>query len=493
MDVIPKQSSAPPETSLKRRSGGQALPARLSQFPMAKRRRILMQGDMVVTLLSVVIALWLWALKAQEPFTLTFIWPHAFWFVVLPLLWFLLAHANDYYNLRITAHFSSSVTRLAWVSMQLVLVYGVIFLLAPRDLLPRRFILYYAALSLVLIALWRAGRLFLTKWSSFRRRTLIVGTGWASTVIWEAIKQEAQQDYEIVGCVTSAHDLSSLTACADLLGTGKELTRIVQSYGISELIVSYVNEVPDDIFQGLMVCYGQGIAIVPMLTLYEQITGRIPIELVGQHLWASVLPHEERSLSFNVYLALKRALDMILSLAGLALFALCFPVIALAIKLDSPGPVFYLQERVGRSGKVFKIVKLRSMIDGAENLTGPRWATAYDERVTRFGRTMRKTRLDEIPQLINVLWGDMSLVGPRPERPEFVYLLSSDIPFYQTRLVVKPGLTGWAQIRYRYGNSTDDALRKLQYDLYYIRHQSFMFDLLIMARTFGTMVRFQGT
>jgi lipopolysaccharide/colanic/teichoic acid biosynthesis glycosyltransferase len=230
-----------------------------------------------------------------------------------------------------------------------------------------------------------------------------------------------------------------------------------------------------------------------MPTLYEQITGRIPIELVGQHLWALVLPHQEHALPFNLYQTLKRIIDCMLALVGLTLFALCFPALALAIKLDSPGPIFYFQERVGRGGNVFKIAKLRSMIDGAENLTGARWATAYDQRVTRFGRIMRKTRLDEIPQLINVLAGNMSLVGPRPERPEFVYLLGREIPFYQSRHVVKPGLTGWAQIRYGYGNSTGDALRKLQYDLYYIRHQSFMFDLLIMARTIVTILKFRGT
>ncbi len=481
------------ETRPQVHSGGQAIPARLIQISLARRRILLMQGDIIVTLVAVLVGLWLWALKAGDPFTLEFIWPRAFWFVVLPLLWLALAHANDYYNLRITSHFSSSITRLAWITLQLLLAYGIFFLLSPRDALPRLFILYYAGLSLALIMAWRAGRLFLTRWSSFRRRALIVGTGSASQVIWEAIEQEVQRDYEIVGCVTSAHALASPVGQTELLGTGKELPRLVQQYGISELIVSYVNDVPNDIFQGLMNCYGQGTAIVPMPMLYEQITGRIPIELVDQHLWALVLPHEEHSLAFHVYQALKRIMDSLLALVGLALFAVCFPALALAIKLDSPGPIFYRQERVGKGGKVFRIVKLRSMINDAEKLTGARWADAHDKRITRVGRIMRKTRLDEVPQLFNVLVGDMSLVGPRPERPEFVRLLTSEIPFYPTRHAAKPGLTGWAQIRYRYGNSTEDALRKLQYDLYYIRHQSFIFDLLILARTIATVIKLQGT
>ncbi len=495
--MVPKHGGPPletRETGPQVRNGGQTLPTRLIQLSMAKRRIMLMQGDLFVTLFAVLIALWLWAFQAGEPFTLEFIWPRAFWFVALPLLWLTLAHANDYYNLRITAHLSSSVTRLAWITLQLVLAYGIIYMLAPRNLLPRVFILYYAVLSLALIVAWRAGRLFLTNWSGFRRRALIVGTGSASQVIWEAIKQEVQHDYEVVGYIASAHEITAPAAeQTDLLGTGKDLTKIVQQYGVSELIVSYVNKVPDDIFQGLMACYGQGIAIVPMPMLYEQITGRIPIELVDQHLWALVLPHAEHSLSFHVYQALKRAIDMLLALVGLALFALFFPLIALAIKLDSPGPVFYFQERVGQGGKIFRIVKLRSMIPDAEKLTGARWATAHDKRMTRVGRIMRKTRLDEIPQLFNVLVGDMSLVGPRPERPEFVRLLASEIPFYPTRHAAKPGLTGWAQIRYRYGSSTEDALHKLQYDLYYIRHQSLIFDLLILARTIATVIKLQGT
>lgn len=230
-----------------------------------------------------------------------------------------------------------------------------------------------------------------------------------------------------------------------------------------------------------------------MSALYEEITGRIPIELVGEHMWALVLPVGEHSFLIKISLVLKRIFDIAFGLIGLLLFTPCLPFVALAIKLDSPGPVFYSQDRVGHGGKIFKIIKFRSMMDDAEALTGARWAAAYDERVTRFGRIMRQSRLDEVPQLLNVLLGQMSLVGPRPERPEFVQILAQEIPFYRARLVVKPGLTGWAQVRYRYGNSMQDALRKLQYDLYYIRHQSLFLDLIIAIKTISTMLRFRGT
>lgn len=481
---------APP----RQKTNGRSLPSfKPPPFRISERRTLLIYSDSAASLLSVLIALRLWAAKAQQDFTISFIQAHLIWFFVLPLLWFTLASANDYYHLRVTARLSGSLLRLLWITAQLLVIYLVTFFLFPPDSLPRLFIVYYAVVSVILIGLWRAARLFLMKWSGFRRRALVVGPGWAAEMITQAIKEEAMGAYEIVGCVSSKHHLVALPGQPDLLGTGAELPKIVRHYGITELIVAYLNEMPDDIFQGLIQSYGQGVEIMPMPTLYEQITGRTPIELMAEHLWTLVLPFERQPFLFNVYLVLKRVLDILLSLVGLALFALLLPLFALLIKLDSNGPVFYCQQRVGQGSKVFTLVKLRTMIPGAEHTTGPRWAEPYDPRVTRFGGILRKTRLDEVPQLIHVLCGQMSLVGPRPERPEFVNFLASEIPFYKARLVVKPGLTGWAQVRYRYGRSKEDALRKLQYDLYYIRHQSLILDLIILRKTVGTMVRFQGT
>jgi lipopolysaccharide/colanic/teichoic acid biosynthesis glycosyltransferase len=167
--------------------------------------------------------------------------------------------------------------------------------------------------------------------------------------------------------------------------------------------------------------------------------------------------------------------------------------VALAIRLDSPGPIFYLQIRCGRAGRLFSIFKFRTMSIDAEQDGQARWATKGDQRITRVGRFLRQTRLDELPQLLNVLRGEMSIVGPRPERPEFVEMLQEEVPFYRTRLMVKPGLTGWAQIHYDYGNSVEDALIKLQYDFYYLRYWSVWLDLYIIFRTLGVVFRFRGT
>jgi exopolysaccharide biosynthesis polyprenyl glycosylphosphotransferase len=188
----------------------------------------------------------------------------------------------------------------------------------------------------------------------------------------------------------------------------------------------------------------------------------------------------------------KRILDLVFIFLSLPILGLLLPFLALAVHLDSPGPVFYRQLRSGRAGKPFSIIKFRTMVVDAEKDGRARWATENDPRITRVGRFLRKTRLDELPQLINILKGDMSLVGPRPERPEFIEELQQAIPFYRVRLLVKPGLTGWAQIHYDYGNSVEDALIKLQYDFYYIRYWSLWLDLYTLFKTVYVVLRFKG-
>lgn len=460
------------------------------QLQISERRLLLMAGDGFATVFAVFVGLAVWSIVAREPFDARFVLPRVYWFAVLPPVWFFLASANDFYNLRVTARRGQSMIRLLFIELQLVVVYLIIFFLAGRDELPRLFILYYAILSFVLIAVWRLARPYLIGWTASRRRALIVGSGPTAESIQQAIAEEAAGEYRVLGMIGSSEENG---APRSPLGTGRDLPRLVKRLAISELIVAYDTALPVDVFQGILACYEQGVTIVPMPILYEQITGRVPIEHVGQVHWAVVLPLEGNSLSLRIYLFLKRLMDIAVALVGLACFGLILAPLGIAMQLDSRGPLFYRQERTGRGGKVFHIVKLRSMIPDAEKHTGPQWATDDDPRITRIGRFLRKTRLDEAPQLINVLRGEMSIVGPRPERPVFVEQLSEQIPFYRTRLLVTPGLTGWAQVRYHYGNTAEDALRKLQYDLYYIRHRSLTLDVLIMFRTLGRVLSMAGT
>jgi lipopolysaccharide/colanic/teichoic acid biosynthesis glycosyltransferase len=193
-----------------------------------------------------------------------------------------------------------------------------------------------------------------------------------------------------------------------------------------------------------------------------------------------------------MYAGLKRLADLCLGAAGMGVLGALLPLVALANRLTSPGPIFYRQVRAGKGGRLYTVIKLRTMRPGAESETGAVWAAEDDARVTRLGRWLRKTRLDELPQCINVLRGEMSVIGPRPERPEFVDDLAAQIPFYRVRHAVKPGITGWAQMQYRYGNTVGDAQVKLEYDLYYVKHAGPYLDLCVLLRTLPVMLRMEG-
>lgn len=446
-----------------------------------ERRYLLMIGDTLAVLLAVLMAFVIWMIVDGHERGLSFIVARVYWFPILAGLWLALASANDFYHLRIAARINATLTRLVQITLQLWVLYLLIFFISPRNALPRLFILYYGVLSLVLIALWRVLRLLMFQWIRVRRRAVIVTVGGfspAARAIADTLTEEAPDVYQFVGS-------SYFVAYPDLF-------KAVQHNNASEIIlVQGKEESTWAEFKGIMDCYEQGVSIIPMPLLYEQITGRVPVDYLTPHELVALLPTEGDSI-FDPYPVIKRGMDVGLALIGLAIFAALLPGIALALWLDSPGPIFFRQERVGRGSRLFNLIKLRSMIPDAERDTGPQWATRDDPRITRVGKVLRRTRLDEVPQLVNVLRGEMSLIGPRPERPEFVAELSRTFPFYRARHAVKPGITGWAQVRHPYTNTAEDALIKLQYDLYYLRHRSLSLDLLILLRTAGRMVSFKG-
>jgi exopolysaccharide biosynthesis polyprenyl glycosylphosphotransferase len=257
------------------------------------------------------------------------------------------------------------------------------------------------------------------------------------------------------------------------------------------IAISHPSQIHPDLFQVLLACREQGIAIQTMTSLYEQLTGKVSVEHAGRDL--SVVVPQSSSATHHAFSVIKRVLDLVCSLFGLAILLLVLPFVAIANVIWSPGPLFYRQVRVGQGGRHFALYKLRSMIPAAEAESGAVWASRDDDRVTLVGKFLRRSRLDELPQFWNVLKGDMSLVGPRPERPEFLEQLAEQVPFYQARHAVRPGITGWAQVRYRYGNSVDDAHIKLEYDLYYIKRQSAYLELAILLQTVPVMLGLQGT
>lgn len=459
------------------------------QLRISERRLVLMMGDALAVVGAVLIALFIWAQVARYEFDLAFVLPELPWFIILLLVWFSLAFANGYYELALAARRFASIQKLLLITLQLLVVYLIVFFLSDRNALPRLFIFYYGVSSFILLILSRALNPVLLGWASAPRRVLVIGTEQTARIIIQTIQHDSGASYDVRGVIGTEAEVGQALEGVPVLGTGADLANFIARDSISELVMTSTR-MDGVTFQAVMDAYEHGVAITPMPLLYERITERVPVEYVGDN-WMVVLPLEDKPI-LSFYPMLKRAVDFISAVLGLAVLALLFPFIALAIKLDSKGDIFYRQTRVGKNGMLFDIIKFRSMVADAEKLTGAVFAGKNDMRVTRVGRFMRKTRLDELPQLWNILRGDMSLVGPRPERPEHVKRLQESIPFYRTRLIVPPGLTGWAQVRYQYGADDRDALIKLQYDLFYIRHQSAFLDFSILLRTVGKVLGMGG-
>jgi lipopolysaccharide/colanic/teichoic acid biosynthesis glycosyltransferase len=243
-------------------------------------------------------------------------------------------------------------------------------------------------------------------------------------------------------------------------------------------------------FQALLDAQESGIEITRMAVAYEELLGRVPIQTLEANWILRSFVDETR---VNTFFELgKRLVDIIGGLFGSLVTLLILPFVTIAILLDDGRPVFYLQTRSGRNGRTYRIVKFRTMVRDAEADGQPKWASVGDERNTRVGHVLRKTHLDELPQFINVLMGDMSLVGPRAERPELITLFQGQVPFYRARLLVKPGITGWAQINFGYASTVEETMVKLEYDLYYIKNRNLFMDVVILLRTPATVLGFRG-
>jgi exopolysaccharide biosynthesis polyprenyl glycosylphosphotransferase len=469
--------------------------SRLS-LQISERKTLLIVMDGVLVNAAILVALRLGALRSGWAFTSELLLSRFYWFLGLTALYFILAPVNDCYNLKVASDALSSAFALFKTTLQMLIVYFSLYFLAEPSTLPaywpRHIVGFYGLVSVPLLSLWRWLYIVVFTAPQFRRRALIVGAGWAGRTIAQAIHDNLSVDYEIVGFIDDdPHKQGQTIEGIPVLGNHSKLVTLAEELGISEIVLAITKDIRGDMFQTVMDCNERGIQITPMPILYERMTGRVAVEHVGSN-WLVVLPIDGVS-AFSPFLLLKRLADVLVSALGLTFLLAVLPFVALAIYLECPGPIFYSQKRMGRAGRTFRLIKLRSMVPDAEQDGQPRWAGKNDERVTGVGRFLRRTRLDELPQCLNVLRGEMSLIGPRPERPEFVAELQKRIPFYRSRLAVRPGLTGWAQVHYPYGSSVEDALVKLQYDLYYIKHQSLYLDLLILLKTIGVVLSFQGT
>lgn len=314
------------------------------------------------------------------------------------------------------------------------------------------------------------------------RNVLIYGRRQACAVVMEAIAQ-SQLPIRVVG-FTSLVGEEEGDSAGLLSVAGLGLQGYCEKHSVEEVVVEVPDALESQEREALLFCTGQGINVIDFGHFFENNLERVNVSGLKESWFWSYDP----SHAHPVYFVTKRAVDIVISLVGMIVFAPLAPFVVFLIKLQDNGPVIYSQMRTGLYNQPFRIFKFRTMQLDAEK-DGARWATQADERVTLIGRILRKTRIDEVPQFWNVLKGDMSFIGPRPERPEFVDMIEKEVPFYRYRHLIKPGLSGWAQINYPYGASVEDARQKLSYDFYYMKYATITLDILIFLRTIVAMVR----
>jgi len=416
---------------------------------------------------------------------------HWSWSLVLGLYLTIFASIFELYDLQKASKFEVVVQNIILTSSVTVLVYLLTPFFTPT--LPDnrlQIVYFYISINVALFA-WRYAYIVLISSPRFFKKVLIIGNASDIDSIVKSL-QKSDPNYKVVGFINTSSEKQVRLYFYDLQEFKiKNIDELVLENGISEIVVATPQSsgMTVKLYNKLINLLEGGMPIRAYTQVYEEKTHRVPVQHVDKDFYL-YFPFS-RSNQNKLYLFFHRGLDLLFSLIGLAFGLILFPLIFIGNMLANKGPFFYSQMRVGRNGKKFKIYKLRSMVADAEKF-GAQFATRQDQRVTKFGRFLRKSRLDEIPQFINVLKGDMSVIGPRPERPVFVKELSKKIPFYEVRHLVKPGVTGWAQVNANYGTSEEDALEKLQYDLYYIKHRSLFLDISIVIKTLSTIIFYRG-
>lgn len=422
-------------------------------------------------------------------FSFKFIRVRAPWFWMLPLVWALLMF--NLYDLRKGRSLRDIILDILKGSGFGAVIYLAIYFNSGTGSLPRRsiliFLLIVVPLTIVLQIIYQR----LVSGHVLLRRVLVVGAGEAGNAIMEVIRGFDPPPLEVVGLIDDDPDKrGQLYHDTEVLGDSNNLRSLIIDQGITDIVVAIMGPMKGNMFQALLDAQQQNVEIIRMPVLYEQLTGRVPIHHLESDWLLRSFVDEVGSSGF--YQLAKRLVDIVSGLIGIVLMLLLMPVVGAAIMIDSGLPVLFSQTRMGKGGQHYELWKLRTMIQDAEADGKAHWAQQDDPRVTKVGRWLRKMHLDEFPQFINILRGEMSLVGPRPERPELVAELEKHIPFYRARVLVKPGATGWAQVRYTKGASIEGSDEKLEFDLYYIKHRSLLMDIWIVVQTFGSILGLKG-
>ncbi len=465
---------------------------------MSERRLLLLLLDTFLLSLALILSL-----KVRTSFlpNINAVILNLKWFVTLVLLWLAVSSVFDIYNLARAA----STTYGFWASFVSSMLTSMLYLAIPwltPPIVNRSQAFIFVFVAVMFIGVWRLLYANLFVQPAFERRALIVGAGQSGRFLVQALHSAdpdpgadpfAGTGHRLVGFVDdnpsfAGQQIENLP----ILGGSEELNHLVESLEIDEVVIaiSDTSSIRSSLFDAILNCRERSVPVVSLTSYYERLTGRIAFEHTSQNVEVAT-GHDESSL-LRMYEIAKRIADVVGALIGLCLLSISVPLVAAGNQFFSSGPLFFYQERVGLRGASFRLIKFRSMIPDAEASIGPVWTELDDERVTSFGRLLRRTHLDELPQVINVLRGEMSLVGPRPERPEFVSQLAEEIPYYRVRHSVKPGITGWAQIHQDYGDSIKRAKEKLEYDLYYLKHMGPMLDTVVILRTVAKVIGFTG-
>ena len=398
---------------------------------------------------------------------------------------------GDLYNLRVVADRRELFINLFQALGTASLILAALYYLFPMLVIGRGVFMIAASIVIVVAAGWR----YLFVWTAGRvgprERLLILGTSPAAVELArELYDRRYDLGVDIVGFVDpDPRQVGAPVLNPGVIGVVEDIPAIVRRHQVDRVVVSLADARGKLPMQKLLEMKLEGVAFDHLPSVYEEYTGKIAVE----NLRPSWIIFSGGFRTSTAGAICKRAVDVVLASLVLIATLPVMALIALAVRLTSPGPILYHQQRVGRRGVLFTVHKFRTMREDAEAESGPVWASKDgDPRLTPVGGWLRRVRFDELPQLVNIIRGEMSLVGPRPERPEFVRELTDQIPYYGQRHVIRPGLTGWAQVRYTYGASTEDALQKLQFDLYYIKNQSLALDLYIMVETIKTILLRKG-
>jgi len=455
-------------------------------FEVSERKILLRLFDVLFVLLSLYIVGIVFQFDYFSITTYNF-----YWTIVLGAYILIIGSVFEMYNLQVASNQFQVIKSIILTSSTTVLV----FLLTPffTPTLPsnRLQILYFFIAIFIALFLWRMFYLKYLASHRFEKKVILICEKELADELILGLKS-VDQHYTIVALVNTDEnsDFSILNKTVSIISVAG-LEKFVSKNSISEIVIATqkTEEITVDLYNKLLLLLENGFIIREYTHVYENLTQRIPVQYVARDFYR-YFPFS-RSNQNQLYLIFVRIFEYIIALIGISLGLFFVPFILIGNFIGNRGKLFYSQIRVGKNGEEFRIIKFRTMIKNAES-AGAVFATTNDARITPFGKFLRKSRIDEFPQFINILLGHMAVIGPRPERPVFVNEIAEIMPFYQTRHVVKPGLTGWAQVNYSYGDSIDDSLIKLQYDLYYIKHRSIFLDFNIMLKTLSTILFFRG-